>query len=185
MTIAILIHALLFLIYWLTNLPFQSTLDNYLAGATGLRMNFMVVFVIFAGLVVLWSVLRLALRRAGPVWPYLAVGIFFLVFFYGSFTVLFVKNPAQLYRLGQLFQYFRFFVDAGALLFLAWGWLLLARCSPRSGYRLSGADGNVQWGPPIVIQLGHYCPMTGRIISQVRPPSVVCIRNSSRKESGE
>jgi glycerophosphoryl diester phosphodiesterase len=123
--IVILIHALLFLAFWLTNLPYQKTLNAFLVGATGQRMNFLLIFMIFAGLVTLWSAARLALRRnvrrTGPAWLYLSVGIFFLVFFYGSFTILFLKNSAQLYRLGQLFQYFRLFVDAGILLLLAWG----------------------------------------------------------------
>ena len=35
MTIAILIHALLFLAFWLTNLPFQETLNNFLVNTTG------------------------------------------------------------------------------------------------------------------------------------------------------
>ncbi len=65
--------------------------------------------------------LRRQARRMGPAWLYLSIGIFFLVFFYGSFIFLFLKNPAQLSRLGQLFQYFRLFVDAGLLLLLAWG----------------------------------------------------------------
>ncbi len=125
MTIVILIHALLFLAFWLTNLPYQNTLNNFLASATGRQMNFLLIFMIFAGLVALWSAARLAkrrdVRRTGPAWLYFSVGIFFLVFFYSSFTILFLKNPAQLYRLGQLFQYFRIFVDAGILLFVAWG----------------------------------------------------------------
>ena len=125
MTTAILIHALLFLAFWLTNLPFQESLNDFLAGATGLRVNFLLIFMIFAGLVALWSAASLALRRdlrrTGPAWPFLSVGIFFLAFFYGSFTFLFLKNPAQLYRLGQLIQYFRLLVDAGILLLLAWG----------------------------------------------------------------
>ena len=125
MTIAILIHALLFLAFWLTNLPYQNTLNNFLVGATGLQLNFLLIFMVFAGLVALWSVLCLVLRqdfrRVGPAWLYLSVGIFFLLFFYGSFTFLFLKNPAQFYRLGQLFQYFRLFADAGLLLLLAWG----------------------------------------------------------------
>jgi glycerophosphoryl diester phosphodiesterase len=125
MTLAILIHALLFLVFWLTNLSFQMTLNDFLSDATGLQVNFLLVFMIFAGLVAVWSAARLALRRdprrTGPAWLYLPVGIFFLVFFYGSFTVLFLKNPAQLYRLGQLIQYFRLLIDAGILLLLAWG----------------------------------------------------------------
>lgn len=133
MTAAILIHALLFLAFWLTNLPYQQTLDNFLIGATGLRANYLSFFMIFGGLVALWSAIRLAsrrkVRRTGPAWLYLSVGIFFLAFFYVSFIVLFLKNPVQLFRLGQLFQYIRFIVDAAVLLFLAWGlrrWIKVA-----------------------------------------------------------
>jgi glycerophosphoryl diester phosphodiesterase len=79
----------------------------------------------FAGLMVLWSTARLFLHRnsrlAGPLWPFTAIGAFFLVFFYGSFSFLFIKNPVQLTRLGQMFQYYRLFIDAGILLALAWG----------------------------------------------------------------
>jgi glycerophosphoryl diester phosphodiesterase len=125
MTLVILMHALIFLAFWLTNLPYQESLNNFLIGATGLRMNFLSIFMIFAGLVGLWSTVRLTLRRkgrqAGLARLHLAVGVFFLVFFYGSFVVLFVKNPVQLYRLGEMFQYFRLVVDAGWLFFLAWG----------------------------------------------------------------
>ncbi|MFN2285948.1 MAG: glycerophosphodiester phosphodiesterase family protein [Anaerolineae bacterium] len=124
MTPVTLIHAIVFLAFWLTNLPFQETLNNFLTGATGLRANFLLIFIGFAGLVTLWSAARMAvrwdIRRTGPTWLYLATGGFFLLFFYGSFAVLFLKNPVQLYRLGQLLRYFRLIVDAGLLLFLAW-----------------------------------------------------------------
>lgn len=125
MALVILIHAMVFLAFWLTNLPYQETLNNFLIGATGRRLNFLLIFMVFAGLVVLWSAAHLALRRnarrAGPAWLNLAISVFFLVFFYGSFAVLFLENPVQLYRLGQVFQYFRLIMDACLLLFLAWG----------------------------------------------------------------
>jgi glycerophosphoryl diester phosphodiesterase len=134
MALAILIHALGFLAFWLTNLPYQKSLNDFLIGATGLRANFLLIFMVFAGLVALWSAVRLALRRdvrqAGPAWLYLAIGIFFLVFFYGSFVTLFLKNPVQLYRMGEMFLYFRLILDAGLLLFLAWRlhrWLKVGR----------------------------------------------------------
>ncbi len=130
MIIAIFIHAILFLVFWLTNLSFQKTLNEFLVGAIGYRADYLLLFMIFAGLVALWSAARLLLRqnarRAGPTWLYLAIGTFFLIFFYGSFIVLFLKNPVQLYRVGQLLQYFRIFIDAGILLILAWyipGWV--------------------------------------------------------------
>ncbi len=128
MTLTILIHTVLFLAFWLTNLSYQETLNNFLVGATGTRINFLLLFMLLAGGVALWSAARLALHRdarAGRAWPYLTTGVFFLLFFYGSFAFLFLKNPIQLRRLGQLFQYFRLIVDAGLLLTLAWG---LPRC---------------------------------------------------------
>ena len=125
MALVILIHAMVFLAFWLTNLPYQETLNNFLIGATGRRLNFLLIFMVFAGLVALWSAAHLALRRnarrTGPAWLNLAISVFFLVFFYGSFAVLFLKNPVQLYRLGQVFQYFRLIMDACLLLLLAWG----------------------------------------------------------------
>lgn len=125
MIIAILIHALLFLVFWLTNLPYQKSLNDFLIGSTGWRINFLLFFMVFAGLVALWSGVRLVLHRKGRLksqnWPFLSFGIFFLVFFYGSFTLMFLKNSAQLYRLGQLYEYFRLLFDAGILLLLIWG----------------------------------------------------------------
>ena len=159
MILVILIHALLFLAFWLTNLPYQNTLNNFLASATGQQMNFLLIFMIFAGLVALWSALRLALRRdirkTSPAWLYFSVGIFFLVFFYGSFTTLFLKNPAQLYRLGQLFQYFRIFVDAGILLLAAWGLRRWVRDSSGKKKVLVSASLLIIWLIPIFYTPGN------------------------------
>ncbi len=125
MTLAVLIHALLFLAFWLMNLPFRGTLNNFLAEETGLPVDYLSVFLTFAAAMALWSEERLArrgrVRWAGSTRLYHAAGVFFLLFFYGSFTVLFLKNPIQVVRLGQLIQYFRYVVDFGLLLFLAWG----------------------------------------------------------------
>lgn len=124
MIIIILIHTFLFLAFWLTNLPFQDTLNNFLDGATGLQINFLLIFMIFAVLVTLWSGLRLVLRlknrKTGPAWLYSSISVFFLVFFYGHFTILFLKNPSQLHRLGLLYQYFRIVFDTVILLLAVW-----------------------------------------------------------------
>lgn len=144
MALIILIHAVVFLVFWLTNLSYWESLNAFLAGMTGIRVNFLLLFMAFAGLVGLWSAVYLALRRkvaggrggghggghgggdmggnmGGHIGPPLRVtGGFFLLFFYGSFVVLFLKNPLQLFRLGQLWGYFRLIMDAGLLLFLAW-----------------------------------------------------------------
>jgi len=134
MTIAILIHALLFLVFWLTNQPYQKSLNDFLIGATGLRIDFLLIFLLFAGMVALWSGVRMVLLRegrlSGPTWPFLSIGIFFLLFFYGSFMLVFLKNSTQLYRLGQIYEYFRLLFDAGILFLLIWG---LNRWAKRGG----------------------------------------------------
>jgi len=150
MTLIVLIHAVVFLIFWLTNLWYQESLNAFLVGMTGLRVNFLLVFMVFAGAVALWSAVRLVLggqgrdgrtRRSGqtgrthrsaPTGPPQSggpcghigpplLGGFFLLFFYGSFMVLFLKNPLQLRRLGQLWAYFRLIIDGCLLLSVAWG----------------------------------------------------------------
>jgi glycerophosphoryl diester phosphodiesterase len=159
MTLSILIHALVFLAFWLTNLPFQNTLNDFLIGATGWRMNFLLLFMLFAGLVALWSAARLVwrwnIRRTGPVWLYLAISVFFLIFFYASFIFLFLKNPAQLDRLGQLFQYFRLLVDAGLLLFLAWGLRRWVKAGSRKKKMLISAALLILWLIPIFYPPGN------------------------------
>lgn len=131
MAVVVFIHTILFLVFWLTNLSFQQAVNKFLSDATGLGVDFLRIFLIFAILVFLWSVVRLALRRnarkAGPRWMYNAIGGFFLIFFYASFVVLFLKNPVQLARLGQFTQYFRIFVDAVVLCLAAWGLRVLLK----------------------------------------------------------
>lgn len=140
MALAILIHALLFLAFWLTNLSFRGTFNHFIAGMTGLPMDYLSVFLAFSAAMALWSATRLGwrgnVRRARSARLYRAAGVFFLFFFYGGFAVLFLKNPIQIARLGQLLQYFRFVVDFGLLLFLAWGlrrWMKREAASGRAG----------------------------------------------------
>ncbi|MCX6039119.1 MAG: glycerophosphodiester phosphodiesterase family protein [Chloroflexi bacterium] len=121
----VFLHTFIFLAFWLTNLSFQQAVNEFLSDTTGLRLNYLLIFIIFTALVGLWSAIRLGLKRnarkVGPVWLSRLVGGFTLLFFYGSFIVLFLKNPLQVVRLGQFVQYFRLFVDATLLLLTAWG----------------------------------------------------------------
>jgi glycerophosphoryl diester phosphodiesterase len=129
MTVLVLIHTILFLLFWLTNLSFQQDMNEFLADATGLQVDFLLIFLLFSFGIALWSAARLALRKKprkpNPSWPFNSFGGFYLVFFYGSFIVLFIKNPVQVARLGQLLQYFRIFPDAILLLLAVWGLRLL------------------------------------------------------------
>jgi glycerophosphoryl diester phosphodiesterase len=123
MTIAVLIHTIVYLIFWLTNLSFQKDVNNFLSSATGLKINFLMVFIFFTLIVGVWSVVRLAThKKSGRVGRgfFYSMGGFYLVFFYGSFVILFIKNPIQLPRLGQFIQYFRIFLDTAILLIATW-----------------------------------------------------------------
>lgn len=122
MSIAVLIHAAVFLLFWLTNLSFQQEVNKFLSGATGLKMNFLLVFIFFALIVGVWSIVRRTRKDSHKIERgfFYGFGVFFIVFFYGSFVVLFLKNPVQLPRLGQFVQYFRIFLDTVLLLFTAW-----------------------------------------------------------------
>lgn len=116
-------HALLFLLFWVTNLVFRQAVNDFLGDAIGLQADYLLWFMLFTALVGGWSAALLSRRRKMPGLPaaFKGVGTFYLLFFYGSFIVLFVKNPVQLPRLGQFLQYFRFFVDTALLLLAARG----------------------------------------------------------------
>lgn len=122
MTLAALIHTIVFLLFWLTNLSFQRDVNRFLADTTGLKVNFIVIFIIFSLLVGAWSAIRRLVRGTNKIERgfFLGFSIFYLVFFYGSFAILFIKNPVQLPRLGQLILYFRLFFDIALLFFAAW-----------------------------------------------------------------
>ena len=124
MLIAVFIHSLFFLVFWLTNLAYQKSLNDFLISATGLRTNFLLIFMIFASLVAVWSIIIFLRQqhasRKGSTWPFLIISNFFLIFFYGSFIFIFLKNSAQLYRLGQGFLYFRLFFDTFFLFLIIW-----------------------------------------------------------------
>jgi glycerophosphoryl diester phosphodiesterase len=121
----VLFHSIVFLTFWFTNLSFQKAVNDFLADTTGLKLDFLLVFIIFSLVVALWSGVRLALRahvkKTGPAWLYTGVGIFYFAFFYGSFIVLFIKNPVQVARLGQMILYFRILIDIALTCLVAWG----------------------------------------------------------------
>ncbi|MBN2385956.1 MAG: hypothetical protein JXB85_02980 [Anaerolineales bacterium] len=159
MTWTILIHALLFLVFWLTNLSFQQAVDDFLVEALGMQVQFLLIFLFFSLLVGLWSAARLALRRdarrAGPVWLFSAIGIFYLAFFYGSFVVLFTKNPVQFARLGQGLHYFRLFLDLGVLLLAALGLRRWSHHASGRKPRLPAARLFLLWLVPLIWPPGN------------------------------
>jgi len=67
----VFLHTFVFIAFWLTNLSFQQAVNEFLSDGTGLRINYLLIFIIFTALVGLWSAIRLGLKRnarkGGPV----------------------------------------------------------------------------------------------------------------------
>ncbi|HEX7394498.1 MAG TPA: glycerophosphodiester phosphodiesterase family protein [Anaerolineaceae bacterium] len=124
MSTILLVHTLVFIIFWLTNSLFYSSVNNYLAGALGPQLDYILICLVFSAVLGVWSAARLVLQRlghkSGPNWLTAIFTVIYLIFFYGSFTVLFSQDPVQVSRLGDLLQYFRLFFDVPLLFGLVW-----------------------------------------------------------------
>ena len=146
----VLTHALTFIIFWLTNSLFYASSNDYLAKMLGKRLDYVSLLLWVSAFIALWSGLRGVLGRLGrthklavvTAWVYGFVSVLYVVFFYGSFWLLFRESPVQLVRLGQLIGYFRLILDTLLLLGLAllggfWLSIFLAR-RQRAGKRVHG-----------------------------------------------
>ncbi len=125
MSSVVLIHSLLFILFWLTNLTFKQEVNQFLADVTGFKFDFLLLFLIISLLCAIFSGM-ISLRknkkfRPAAAWILTSLGSIYLLLFYGSFIVLFIKNPVQVSRLGQMYQYFRIFPDAVLLFLAGWG----------------------------------------------------------------
>ena len=155
MNILTLLHALLFLLYWLTNLGYHADVNGFLANATGLGLPFVAIFMLVAALVGGWALARLVRKSQRGRWPFWIAGGIFVILFYGSFIYLFQQDPVQSARLGQLLDYFRLPLDAALLLAAAWflprlpvrpRWVAWAVWIGLAGLPLLVAPGNVVRG---------------------------------------
>ena len=123
----VLIHAGLLAAFWLTNSLFYVDTNDYLTRMLGASLDYILVVLVWSGAMILWSAARLiwprlATRRWLAVtagWIYGLLGVIYLVFFYGSFWMLFKEFPVQIARLGQLLLYFRVILDPLVLIGLA------------------------------------------------------------------
>ena len=61
----VLVHAGLFLIFWLTNALFYAQTNDYLTEKIGTRLDFIRICLLAAAGLALWSVARLVLERLG------------------------------------------------------------------------------------------------------------------------
>lgn len=142
-----LLHAVLFLAFWLTNGLFYAQTNDYLTEKTGARLDFIRICLLAAVLLALWSIARLALARLGILHrlaPVTAVlfglcSLVFVAFFYGSFRLLFHESASQLPRIRQLLLYHRLILDFLILAVIT----LLAAFWLRKSLQLHPATG---WG---------------------------------------
>jgi glycerophosphoinositol inositolphosphodiesterase len=120
----ILIHSGLFIIFWVTNSLFYSETNDYLTDMLGMRLDYISICLVVAGLIAMWSVARLYIYLKGIKYKlgtvttviYSVVAVVYIAFFYGSFWLLFSESPVQLPRIVQQISFFRWFLDALILL---------------------------------------------------------------------
>jgi len=144
-----LLHSLFFLVYWLTNALFYTAVNEFLVKAIKIQSDFVLIFMLLSAAIGLWSLIRLGLgwvgKQVGGKTIYIVVAVIYIVFFYASFAVLFMQDPIQVRRLGQLVGYFRIFLDAALLLGAAW---LL---------RPFVIKGRLAWLAPVIILILIWC----------------------------
>ena len=122
-----LIHVLAFTLFWLTNSLFYASTNDYLANMLNRQLNYVSLFVWVSALFGVWSFARIVTlhlrktRLPGSIrtWLYSFVAVLYLLFFYGSFGLLFKESPVQLIRIGQMWLYFRIIPDTMLVLALA------------------------------------------------------------------
>lgn len=141
-------HAIVFILFWLTNSLFYTSSNDYLADMLGKRMDYVSLLLWVSALIAAWSCLRgiLILLRIShnlsvlTAWVYGIISLVYVIFFYASFYLLFSESPVQLVRIGQLIGYYRIILDSLLLLVLA----LLAGFGLRS-YLHQRVGGQVHW----------------------------------------
>jgi glycerophosphoryl diester phosphodiesterase len=122
----VIIHSVLFLIFWLTNTAFQADTNDFLTDLIGPMVDYIFYCLLFSIGLLLWSVILFIYHRDSGKssvwwirvgdWIYCLLGVIFLVFFYGSFSMLFNEAPVQKIRLFQMLDYFRVILDPLLLL---------------------------------------------------------------------
>ena len=163
----VLFHAVLFLAFWLTNSLFYSSTNDYLAKMLGRQLDYINILLWGTAFLGTWSAARLLLtyfrivhRLAGLTdWLYGLIGLVYIVFFYGSFWLLFRESPVQIVRIRQLLNYYRLILDPalflGVIIVLG---IIVRRLKKRFGRNFVYLPGLVVlvalWIVPVVISPG-------------------------------
>jgi glycerophosphoryl diester phosphodiesterase len=150
-------HTILFIAFWLTNSLFYSSTNDYLAKLIDQQLDYVSLLLVASSLLAAWSILRLWIKP--PVETkkvnsfesglFSIVSIVYVVFFYGSFQLLFKESPVQINRIGQLLGYFRIIPDT--LILLAFSLLVSWRL--RKYLNKSKVEGSKPRWLPTVISL--------------------------------
>jgi glycerophosphoryl diester phosphodiesterase len=130
----ILVHAAAFIAFWLTNSLFYASANDYLTNLSGIEKDYVSLCLVGSGLIAFASVFLLFYNRrvqsgrrpALIAWIFGVISTSYLVFFYGSFSLLLQQSPVQLPRLGQMILYYRLILDPVVIIgltILAAAWL--------------------------------------------------------------
>lgn len=107
-----IVHSLVFILFWVTNTPFHHSVNDFIAQRTAINFDYVLLPVLlFAGMGA-WALIRLffnehSARLMRGKLPFFILCIIFIVLFYVLFGFLFSRDPIQLPRLVQLFDFFR------------------------------------------------------------------------------
>lgn len=131
----VFIHASLFIVFWQTNRLFYTSTNDYLASMVGKRLDYVSLLTWVSVFVAVWSFIRGISDLAGKShklailtsWIYGILSLIYVIFFYGSFWLLFSESPVQLVRLEQIIAYYRLALDIVMLLGFAFLVGLLVR----------------------------------------------------------
>jgi glycerophosphoryl diester phosphodiesterase len=109
-----LLFAILIALFWFSDLPFAQSVNEYIAGISGLTLNYILLTALFSASLGLWSLLRIigesrteslrVLLKGQTV--FLVLASFHTLFVVAEFTILFVKDPLQPVRMGQWISFF-------------------------------------------------------------------------------
>lgn len=171
----VLVHALTFIAFWLTNSLFYASTNDYLADMLGWRLDYVSLLIWISAFIAVWSLTRFVLSCLGQTyklavlfsWLYGFISLLYILFFYGSFRLLFSESPVQLVRIGHLLSYFRIIPDTVLLTGLA----LLAAFSLRYYLRKKNLAGVPSNWTPLILALLVYAALWS--LSLIFPPDSV------------
>ncbi len=132
LALILLIHTVIYLIYWVSIGNLRGDVDHFIADFTGLVISYTTILIVISSGIGIWSLFRLVgmryamrTKRWKPAiinWIYFGVWILFLSLFYISYYLILQKNPSQKGLIFQLINLIRLLTDP-LLILIAAIWL--------------------------------------------------------------